>query len=124
MDIPSTKPYLLRAIHEWCSDNGMTPYITVAVDAGVRVPPEFVRDRQITLNIGYDATGHLRIDNETLSFSARFNGVAREILIPIGNVLAIYAKENGMGMGFEPEKPPAPSPNDTEPGRPQLRRVK
>lgn len=133
MDIPSTKPYLLRAIHEWCSDNGLTPYITVAVDAGVRVPPEFVRDGQITLNIDYDATSHLRIDNETLAFNARFNGAAREILIPVSNVLAIYARENGMGMGFELEKPSEkvksekmsdPSPDDTEPERPRLRRVK
>lgn len=103
MDLPSTKPYLIRAIHQWCCDNGFTPYLAVAVDAQTRVPREHVRDGQIVLNVGHDATGHLSMTNEGITFQARFGGVARDISIPIGNVSAIYARENGAGMAFEPE---------------------
>jgi stringent starvation protein B len=140
MDLPSTKPYLIRAIHEWCCDNGFTPYIAVLADQNTRVPREFVRDGQIVLNIGYDATGHLNIANEGITFQARFGGVAREISVPIGNVTAIYARENGAGMAFEPDgealaadgadsadeapdvepEPPSPPPA----GRPKLQRIK
>jgi stringent starvation protein B len=140
MDLPSTKPYLIRAIHEWCCDNGFTPYIAVLADQNTRVPREFVRDGQIVLNIGYDATGHLNIANEGITFQARFGGVAREISVPIGNVTAIYARENGAGMAFEPDgealaadsadsadegpdvEPEPPSPPPT--GRPKLQRIK
>ena len=101
--LPSTKPYLIRAIHQWCCDNGFTPYLAVAVDARTRVPREHVRDGRIVLNVGYDATAHLCMDNDSISFQARFSGVARDISIPIGNVSAIYARENGAGMAFEPE---------------------
>lgn len=140
MELPSTKPYLIRAIHEWCCDNGFTPYIAVLADARTRVPREFVRDGQITLNIGYEATGHLKIANEGITFQARFGGVAREISVPIGNVSAIYARENGAGMAFEPESEgsadaasdaesggddPEPLPPVTPPaGRPKLQRIK
>jgi len=136
MELPSTKPYLIRAIHEWCCDNGFTPYITVVADERARVPREFVRDGQIVLNIGHEATGHLHIANEGITFQARFGGVARDISVPIGNVVAIYAKENGGGMAFEPDsenhantkvgtedrdpEPPPPPPA----GRPKLQRVK
>ena len=97
MNLPSTKPYLLRAIHEWCCDNGYTPYIAVRPDARARVPREFIKDGQIVLNIGLDATGHLHIGNEEITFQARFGGVARELYVPVDNVAAIYAKENGVG---------------------------
>ena len=97
----STKPYFLRALYEWCTDNGFTPYITVAVDGTTRVPNEFVKDGQIVLNISFSATSSLKIGNDFLSFAARFGGVAREIAVPIERVAAIYARENGHGMGFE-----------------------
>ena len=103
-DLPSTKPYLIRAIHEWCTDNGFTPHIVVKVDDGVRVPHGFVKDGQIVLNVGYEATGHLQMDNDGVSFQARFGGVVCDIFSPIENISAIYARENGAGMAFEPEK--------------------
>lgn len=137
MNLPSTKPYLIRAIHEWCCDNGFTPYIVVVADGRARVPREFVRDGQIVLNVGYEATGHLSIGNEEISFQARFGGVAREIYVPMSNVAAIYAKENGAGMAFEPEGDLSESDTssaqesdiDPEPpvpptGRPRLQRIK
>ena len=97
----STKPYFLRALYEWCTDNGFTPYITVAVDSTTRVPNEFVKDGQIVLNISFSATSSLNIGNDFLTFAARFGGVARDIAVPIERVAAIYARENGHGMGFE-----------------------
>lgn len=103
MELPSTKPYLIRAIHQWCCDNGFTPYLAVVVDSRTRVPREYVRDGQIVLNVGYEATGRLAIGNDGISFQARFGGIARDIDIPIGNVSAIYARENGAGVAFEPE---------------------
>ena len=137
MKLPSTKPYLIRAIHEWCCDNGYTPYIVVVADEHARVPREFVRDGQIVLNIGYEATGHLSIANAEITFQARFGGVAREIYVPINNVAAIYAKENGAGMAFEPEvdsmpdvvglessSETDPEPEDPTPDRPKLQRIK
>ena len=147
MDLPSTKPYLIRAIHEWCCDNAFTPYLAVIADARTRVPREFVRDGQIVLNIGYDATKNLNISNDGITFQARFGGVAREISVPIGNVAAIYARENGAGMAFEPDgeavgedsvdaaevddrsassdDEPSPEPPATPPaGRPKLQRIK
>ncbi len=142
MDLPSTKPYLIRAIHQWCCDNGFTPYLAVVVDSRTRVPLEHVRDGQIILNIAYEATAHLSLTNEGISFQARFGGMARDIAIPVSNVAAIYARENGAGMAFEPElgatdelaglvaesplesdEPPAPTPSPTA-GRPRLQRVK
>src|SRR6185369_15622005 len=101
MELPSTKPYLLRAIWEWCCDNGFTPYIAVQVDERTRVPREFVRDGQIVLNLGPDATNRLQIGNEMVEFQARFGGVARDLSVPVDRVSAIYARENGAGMAFE-----------------------
>ncbi len=98
---PSTKPYLLRAIHEWCTDAGYTPFLAVAVDDSVRVPPEFVKNGEIVLNISALATSRLTIGNEAIEFRARFGGVAREVYVPVARVLAIYARENGQGMAFE-----------------------
>ena len=103
MELPSTKPYLLRALWEWCCDNGLTPHIVVVVDQYTRVPREHVRDGQIVLNIGQDATGHLKIGNELIEFQARFGGVARQLSVPVGQEIAIYARENGAGMAFELE---------------------
>lgn len=101
MDLPSTKPYLLRAIWEWCCDNGFTPYIAVQVDSRTRVPREFTRDGQIVLNIGPDASNKLMIGNDFIEFQARFGGVARELSVPVEQVTAIYSRENGAGMAFE-----------------------
>jgi stringent starvation protein B len=101
MSETSTKPYLLRALYEWCTDNGYTPYIVVAVDARTRVPAEFVKNGEIVLNISFEATGNLKMDNDFIHFKARFGGVAREIELPVENVSAIYARENGQGMAFE-----------------------
>ena len=137
----STKPYLLRALYEWCVDNGHTPYISVVVDASTRVPAEFVRNGEIVLNIGPLAANRLKMGNDTIDFAARFGGVARELSIPISRIAAIYARENGHGMSFEIEpnatpweasgdaaaqptaapEPPAPAPGG---GKPTLRVVK
>lgn len=97
----STKPYMLRAIHEWCTDSGFTPYIAVSVDERTLVPPDFVRAGEIVLNISSSATNRLEISNELIQFQARFNGQAQDLSIPVDNVSAIYARENGHGMAFE-----------------------
>lgn len=96
----STRPYLIRALYEWCTDNGLTPYVAVLVDESVRVPMEYVKDGEIVLNISFDATSALQLGNEFIEFKARFAGTAREILVPVGRVIAIYARENGQGMAF------------------------
>ena len=97
----STKPYLLRALYEWCTDSGFTPYLAVKVDAATTVPMEYVRKGEIILNISYGATSSLKMDNDAIHFRARFAGVSREIYVPVQNVLAIYANENGQGMAFD-----------------------
>lgn len=102
MNASSTKPYLIRAIHEWCVDNSFTPYIAVQVDARTRVPPQHVRDGQIVLNIAPYATGGLSIGNDAITCQARFGGVAQTLYVPISQVLAIYSRENGQGMAFAP----------------------
>ncbi len=112
----STKPYLIRAIHEWCADSGYRAHIAVAVDETTRVPMEFVRNGEIVLNISADATNRLQIGNDLIEFEARFNRIARQISVPITNVSAIYAAETGHGMAFDVPKPlalapsPAPAP--------------
>ncbi|HEY9097092.1 MAG TPA: ClpXP protease specificity-enhancing factor [Hydrogenophaga sp.] len=105
-DNPSTRPYLIRALHEWCSDNGFSPYLAVKVDGSVQVPMEFVKDGEIVLNVGIEATSGLRLGNDFIEFKARFGGVPRDILVPVDHVVAIYARENGQGMAF-----PAPQPS-------------
>lgn len=100
----STRPYLIRALYEWCTDNGFTPYIAVQVDDGVQVPREYVKNGEIVLNISFDATSSLKLGNDFIEFKARFAGTAREIIVPVGRVIAIYARENGQGMAF-----PAPA---------------
>ncbi|MBX3611721.1 MAG: ClpXP protease specificity-enhancing factor [Hydrogenophaga sp.] len=148
--VPSTRPYLIRALYEWCSENGFSPYIAVHVDASVQVPLEYVKNGEIVLNVSMDATNGLRLGNEFIEFKARFGGVARDIVVPVTHVIAIYARENGQGMAFPapsptPEAPPvvdstpaplrsvpsdSPSPSDDGGGRPggggrpQLKRIK
>ena len=100
----STRPYLVRALHDWCTDNGFTPYVAVFVDASVRVPAEYVKNNEIVLNVGFEATSGLKLGNEFIEFKARFGGSSREIMVPMDHVIAIYARENGQGMAF-----PAPS---------------
>ena len=96
----STRPYLIRALHDWCTDNGFTPYVAVFVDEHVRVPVEYVKNNEIVLNVGFEATTGLKLGNEHLQFKARFGGTSRDIFVPIDHVIAIYARENGQGMAF------------------------
>ena len=133
-----TKPYLIRALHEWCSDSNFTPYLSVKVDANTRVPMEYVKNGEIVLNVSYDATHRLTIGNELIQFTARFSGVSRECSIPVEAVLGIFARENGQGMFFPAEEsaaaaPAAEQPADTSTdtpttppsgGRPKLQVVK
>ncbi|GAB3369885.1 ClpXP protease specificity-enhancing factor [Massilia agri] len=123
----STKPYLLRAIYEWCTDSGYTPYLAVKVDSATTVPMEYVRKGEIILNISYGATSGLKMDNDAIHFRARFNGVSRELYIPVQNVLAIYANENGQGMAFEVNvtaaEMPAPAASAEEASAPALSAV-
>lgn len=131
----STKPYLLRAIYEWCTDSGFTPYLAVKVDAATTVPMEYVKKGEIILNISYGATSGLKMDNDAITFRARFNGVSRELYIPVHNVLAIYANENGQGMAFDvstttaeqpapaPAAAPAPAPEPVPAATPSLSAV-
>lgn len=97
----STKPYLLRALHDWCTDNGYTPHIVVQVDENTVVPQAHIQDGQITLNIGLLATNQLMLGNDYIEFQARFNGVTEDIFVPVAAVAAIFARETGAGMGFE-----------------------
>lgn len=149
----STKPYLIRAIHEWCVDQGLTPYVSVAVDATTRVPREFVKNGEIVLNVGLEATSQLHLGNEEITFQGRFGGRVFPVVVPIARVAAIYARENNEGMAFEvtagtiqPEAPTdeaihgvagagketaaSPEPTSGQPtherpaGRPALTRVK
>lgn len=139
-DLPSTRPYLIRALYDWCSDNGYTPYVAVKVDGSVQVPREYVQGGEIVLNVSMDATSALKLGNEFIEFKARFGGQARDIMVPIHRVMAIYARENGQGMAFpvsdeapttevsavttanldDEDKPIPPSPG----ARPALKRVK
>jgi len=136
MEPTSTKPYMIRALYEWCVDNGLTPHLMVVVDGNTLVPMGYVKDGEIVLNINYSATKNLLIENEAVTFSARFNGVSSNIYVPMGAIKGIFARENGQGLFFEPqptspdqldaartdtdkpEPPPAPK------GRPSLRVVK
>ena len=99
-DVPSNKPYLIRALHQWCTDFGFTPFIAVFVDARVEVPMEFVKNDEIVLNLSLEACHQLQLENDWISFQARFGGIPRKIMVPVSHVLAIYARENGQGMSF------------------------
>jgi stringent starvation protein B len=128
----SNKPYLIRAIHEWCSDSNLTPYLSVRVDANTRVPAEHVKDGEIVLNVSYDATHRLTIGNDVIQFAARFNGASRECSVPISAVTGIFARENGQGMLFPHEAtqedgneaPPEPSSPNGNGGKPKLQIIK
>jgi stringent starvation protein B len=135
----STKPYLIRAIHEWCTDSGYTPYLSVKLDENTRVPMEFVKNGEIVLNLAYDATHKLTIGNDMVQFSARFSGVSRECSVPMPAVAGIFARENGQGLFFAPEAetsagtvatqampsaPSEPEPPPPAPPRPKLQIVK
>ena len=143
-EIP-TKPYLLRALYEWCVDNGYTPHLAVKVDSRTQVPPEYVKNGEITLNIGPTAVHKMQIGNDLVEFSARFGGVARQITVPVANVYALYGRETGHGMTFDVDAPkatvqvlaeaeasaptegqdvPPDPPRPAAGGRPSLRRVK
>ena len=148
-----TKPYLLRALFEWCVDNGYTPHLAVKVDSRTQVPNEYVKNGEITLNVSPNAVHKLQLGNELIEFTARFGGVARQISVPVSSVYALYARETGHGMTFDiegpkpslqavaeaepavPAKPtatlPAPAPATATPpekptggGKPTLRRIK
>ena len=145
-ELPSTRPYLIRALYDWCSENGFTPYVAVKVDNSVQVPREYVQGGEIVLNVSMDATSSLKLGNDFIEFKARFGGKPREIMVPIHRVMAIYARENGQGMAFpvsdeeatpaalssvdspapasvdSDDKPVTPSPSN--PGRPALKRIK
>jgi stringent starvation protein B len=114
-EIP-TKPYLLRALYEWCVDNGYTPHLAVKVDSRSQVPSEYVRNGEITLNVSPSAVHKLQMGNELIEFSARFAGVARQISVPVTGVYALYARETGHGMTFEVDaaKPPLQSEGESE----------
>ncbi len=99
-ETPSTKPYLIRALHQWCTDFGFTPFLAVFVDERVEVPMEFVKNNEIVLNISSEACHQLHIENDWICFQARFGGVPKKVLVPVTHVLAIYARENGQGMSF------------------------
>lgn len=128
-----TKPYLVRAIYEWCTDSGLTPYLVVAVSERTRVPLEYAKNGQVVLNISQAATRNLIISNDMIQFSARFGGVSRDIEVPMEAVVSIYARENAQGLSFPVEEhaeegigQEAPGGTDDHPprGRPQLKIVK
>ena len=139
-DLPSTRPYLIRALYEWCTENGFTPYVAVKVDQTVQVPREYVQGGEIVLNVSMDATSSLKLGNEFIEFKARFGGKPRDIMVPVNRVMAIYARENGQGMAFPvaddeapvhavdsaPDAPEDPTPPASPPSgqRPSLKRVK
>lgn len=134
----STKPYLIRAIYEWCADSGLTPYLAVQVDEYTQVPMGYIKDGKIVLNIGVDAIRNLHMGNEDISCSGRFGGVSHQIMVPMSAVIGIFSKENGQGMVFQGEDSQPiltvggntasdddDPPSDPAPqGRPKLRVVK
>lgn len=131
----STKPYLMRAIYDWCVDGGLTPYLAVKVDQDTRVPPGYVKNGEIVLNIGPEAVKDLHMSNDYVTFGGRFGGVAHDIVVPVGAVIGIFARESGEGLMFEAQEPPHPEPPGAEPegggespsapqGKPRLRVVK
>jgi stringent starvation protein B len=112
----STKPYLIRAIYEWCVDCGYTPYVNVVVTEACRVPMEYVKNNEIVLNVSPSATRNIKIDNDRLHFSARFNGVSREVSVPITAIAGIFARENSEGLLFKVEaETPEPQATAAEP---------
>ena len=133
MSETSTKPYLIRAIYDWCADNGYTPYLSVRVDVNTRVPVAFVKDGEIVLNISMDAVQNLQLGNVEINCGGRFGGVAHKIVVPVAAVIGIFAKETGQGLAFQGQEsaPTEPAKGGDEPpesppphGKPTLRVVK
>ncbi|MBI1175393.1 MAG: ClpXP protease specificity-enhancing factor [Sideroxydans sp.] len=129
--MPSTKPYLIRAIYDWCTDNALTPYLAVRVDARTQVPMAYVKDGEIVLNLSMEAVRNLQLGNDEITCGGRFGGVPQEIVVPVAAVIGIFAKENGQGLVFQAEESEAPPPDDgpedggaPPPGKPRLRVVK
>jgi stringent starvation protein B len=129
----STKPYLIRAIYDWCADNGFTPYLAVRVDKNTQVPAAFVKDGEIILNVSTDAVHNLQLGNEEITCGGRFGGVAHQLIVPMDAVIGIFAKETGQGLVFQgqesakaEQKPDAEPPEEPTPtpGKPRLRVVK
>ena len=125
----STKPYLIRAIYDWCTDSGLTPYLAVRVDAHTQVPIAFVKDGEIVLNLSGGAVRNLQLGNHEITCSGRFGGVPHQIVVPVGAVIGIFAKENGQGLVFQADESEPPPPDDgNQPesgsGRSHLRVIK
>lgn len=109
MSEQSAKPYLVRAICEWCADNGLTPYLAVKVNGQTRVPASYVKNGEIVLNVSHAATRKLTVDNDWIQFTARFNGVSQEVAVPMATVAGIFAKETGYGFAFSVAQDPVAS---------------
>lgn len=114
MSEQSAKPYLVRAICEWCADNGLTPYLAVKVNAQTRVPESYVKNGEIVLNVSHAATRKLTIDNDWIQFTARFNGQSQEVAVPVATVAGIFAKETGYGFAFTVAQEPVAASANTE----------
>ncbi len=124
-EMNSSRPYLIRAMYEWMVDSGMTPHLLVdASDAAVQVPRQHIEEGKIVLNIGPAAVQGLELGNAEVRFNARFGGAPMDVRVPVNRVLAIYTRENGQGMMFEPEDGPPPEPEDRGASRPRLKVVK
>lgn len=130
----STKPYLIRAIYDWCGDSGLTPYLAVRVDEKTRVPTAYVRDGEIVLNLSMDAVRNLQLGNDEITCGGRFGGVPHEIVVPMAAVIGIFAKETGQGLVFQGQESTltsaggvagdTPPDNNSPPSKPRLRVVK
>lgn len=129
----STKPYLIRAIYDWCADSGLTPYLAVRVDENTRVPTGYIKDGEIVLNMSADAVRNLHMGNEQITCGGRFGGVPHELVVPVSAVIGIFAKETGQGLVFQgQDSTPTPptsngggeTPPDTPPAKSHLRLVK
>jgi len=113
----SNRPYLLRAMHEWIVDNGMTPYLLVdAEHQGLQVPASAVKDGRVVLNIAGRAVAQLQLGNREVSFMARFGGVGQSVVVPVAAVLAVYAQETGQGMGLPPDEGEVAAPQEPSAG--------
>lgn len=111
----STRPYLIRAIHEWCVDGGYTPYLAVRVNEATEVPRAYVKDGEIILNINPNAVRNLDLGNDVISCSSRFNGVVHQLFVPVEAVIGIFAKETGQGLVFQAEETPPPPEVESKP---------
>ena len=106
----STRPYLIRAIYEWCVDSALTPYLAVKVNEQTEVPPAYVKDGEIVLSLSTTAVRNLELGNEYITCSGRFGGASFNLIVPVGAVIGIFAKENGQGLMFQAEDAPNPPP--------------